>query len=48
MAAESDVSDFVEDFSVEHSSPGGTVSAVVIVANSGDSQMPEMQDTPRS
>jgi hypothetical protein len=43
IAIESDESVFVEDFSLEHSSPGGTVSAVVIVANLGDAQMPETQ-----
>ena len=47
MAIESNVSVFVEDFSLEHSSPGGTVSAVVIVANSEDTQMPETHNTAR-
>jgi len=48
MATEVDEAVFVEDFSREHCSPGGTVSAVVIFANSDDSQMPETHKTPRS
>jgi hypothetical protein len=48
IAIESKESGFIEDFSLEHSSPGGTMSAVVLVANSGDAQVPEMHSTPRS
>lgn len=48
VTTESDVSVFAEDFSAEHSSPGGTVSAVVIVTNSSDTQMPETCNNPRS
>jgi len=40
VAIESDVSVFADDVSLEHSSLGGKVSAVVIVANSDDTQMP--------
>jgi len=47
-AIKSKVSVFVEDFSSEHSSPGGTVSAVVTVANPDDTQIPAMHNTPRS
>ena len=48
VAIESDVSVFADDFFLEHSSPGGTVSAVVMVANSGAPQMPETPNTSRS
>jgi hypothetical protein len=46
-ATESDKSVFVGNFSVERISPGGTMSAVVIADNSGDAQIPEMQENPR-
>jgi hypothetical protein len=32
---------FAEDFSLEHSSAGGTLSAIVMVTAPGDSQTPE-------
>jgi hypothetical protein len=48
MPIESDVSAFVEDFSLEHSSPGGTVSAVVMDVNLDEAQIPEAHSTPRS
>ncbi len=48
LSIEPDVSGFVEDFSLEHSAPGGTVSAVVMVANSDDTQEPETHNTFRS
>ena len=41
LAIEEQVPAFVDDFSLEHSSPGGAVSAVVIVSTLGDSQVPE-------
>jgi len=47
MAIESNVSEFSEDFSLEHSSPGGTVSAVVILPES-DERAAKMRNTPRS
>ena len=39
---------FVDDFSFEHSSTGGAVSAVVMVTECDDSQVPELPGTPRS
>ncbi|MGD0096846.1 MAG: hypothetical protein ABSB60_10135 [Terracidiphilus sp.] len=39
---------FAEDYSHEHSSPGGTVSAVVIVADSSDIQNQDTHNTHRS
>jgi len=39
---------FGEDFSLEHSSPGGTVSAVVMSTDSDDTQMPETHGTPQT
>ena len=39
---------FVDDFWFEHSSIGGAVSAVVMVTECDDSQVPELSGTPRS
>ena len=47
-AIESDKAIFIEDFSSEHSSAGGALSAVVIVANSGEAKMPETRKSPQS
>jgi hypothetical protein len=45
---EPEVHVFVDDFSLEHCSPGGTVSAIVIVPNSEDAQKPERNKIPRA
>jgi len=42
IAIELNATVFADDFSVEHSSPGGTVSAIVIVANLSDTQIQEI------
>jgi hypothetical protein len=46
-AIESNEAVFVEDFSLEHSYPGRTVSVVVAVAGSDDTQNPGMRSTLR-
>jgi len=45
---EAEASVFVEDFSVEHFSPGGTLSAVVMEAAAEDTQVPDIPSLPRS
>lgn len=46
LGIDSIASVFAEDFSLEHSSRGGTVSAVVIIPDS-DKKIAEMHKTPR-
>ena len=48
IAADSNVSNFAADFLLEHSSTGGSVSAVVIAAHSDDTQMPKAHNRRRS
>jgi hypothetical protein len=48
IAIESNVSVFEDDFSLEHSSPGGTVSAVVNFCNSRELQKQAAYCTPRA
>lgn len=48
LSIEANMPVFVDDFSLEHSSSGGTVSAVVMVTTCDDSQTPEMAGTPES
>jgi hypothetical protein len=45
LSIEEDTPGFVDDFSFEHSSPGGTASAIVIVEPCVPSQAPELPDT---
>jgi len=45
-AIESDVQVFADVFSLEHSSPGRTVSAVMIAPSAEDMRLPRMQNTP--
>jgi hypothetical protein len=47
-AIETNGSVFEDDFSIEHFSPGGTVSAVVMATDSDDTQMLKKDNTPRS
>lgn len=47
LAIESIASVFAEDFSLEHTSPGGAVSAVGIVANSDESILPSLPKSPK-
>jgi hypothetical protein len=44
-AAKARKSGFASDFSREHSSPGGAVTAVVMITPSGDSQTPGKSST---
>jgi hypothetical protein len=47
-AAKAHEQGFASDFSREHSSPGGAVTAVVMIPSSGDSQAPGMSSSSRA
>jgi hypothetical protein len=48
LSTEGNMPVFVDDFSLEHSSSGGAVSAVVMVTPCDDSQAPEVPSSPQS